>query len=288
MKKLLFVLSITLCAFASHAKIEKAQLPFINYVSLPVEVAPGVNITTAGQLRIPRDAKGPVPAVILLHTTAGIDSTGSFYAKKLNNAGIATLELDLWGGRGLSGGATSRPAAPQETLPDAYTALAYLAQRPDIDANKIGIMGFSWGAVVTMLTATKQYDDLAGLPFKFAAHVAHYPICYGYNNVPGFEFENLTGAPVLIQSAELDHYDFPGACPLMVSQIPEADQAVVEVIEYKNVFHTWDRLEPEIEVFDPVAYLGVGGMVTLAPDKKTARKSRKKVVKFFTEVFETN
>jgi len=285
MKKLLFVLFVMVCSFAAQAKVAKEQLPFINYVNLPVELAPGVQINTAAQLRIPRDAEGPLPAVIILHTTAGIDSTGRFYAKRLNKAGIATLELDLWGGRGLSGGATSRPEAPQQTLPDAYTALAYLAQRPDIDANKIGIMGFSWGAVVTMLTATKQYDDLAGLPFKFAAHVAHYPICYGYNNVPGFEFQNLTGAPVLIQSAELDQYDFPGACPLMVSQIPEADQALVEVIEYPGVYHTWDRLEPEIEVFDPVAYLGVGGMVTLAPDKKTARKSRRKAVKFFQNVF---
>ncbi|NVK25492.1 MAG: dienelactone hydrolase family protein [Gammaproteobacteria bacterium] len=196
------------------------------------------------------------------------------------------MEVDLWGGRGLTGGSADRPEAPHETLPDAYSALVYLAQHPSIDADKIALMGFSWGGVVSMLTATNAIDSAFNLPFRFAAHIAHYPVCYAYNQIPGFDFSNLTGAPVLIQTAELDDYDFPGACELMVSQIPESDQQVVTVIEYPDVYHTWDRLEPKLIVEDPASHVGQGGLVTLSPDLETAKKSRRKAVKFLQATFD--
>lgn len=284
-KKLsMFALALAFSA-TLQAKVTKNQLPYVHYINLLVQVTEEIQLDIGAQLRIPRDAEGPMPAVIILHSSGGVDSTGAFYAKRLNKAGFATLELDMWGGRGLTGGTSDRPSSPHETLADAYTALAYLAQRPDIDANKIAVMGFSWGGIVSLLTATQQYDAIANLPFKFAAHIAHYPVCYGYNNIPGFEFQNLTGAPVLIQSAELDGYDFPGACPFMVSQIPQMDQQYVEVVEYQGVQHTWDRLEPAIVIEDPFANLGQGGEVQLAPDTYTARKSRRKVVRFLKNVF---
>lgn len=277
---------LLLFTYTAYAGANQSSLPHVSYINLPVTVNANKIINTAAQLRIPKNITTPAPAVIILHTTIGVDSTGSFYASKLNKEGIITLELDMWSGRGLTGGASGRPSSPQETLADAYTALAYLAQRPEVDSNKIGLLGFSWGAVVTMLTATNQYHAMSNLPYKFAAHVAHYPICYGYNQIPGFEFTNLTGSPVLIQAAQLDEYDYPGACQDMVNQIPAADQQYVEVIEYPNVYHTWDRLEPELTVEDPIAHLGMGGLVTLKPHKRTAKKSRKKAVRFFKLAFQ--
>ena len=91
---------------------------------------------------------------------------------------------------------------------------------------------------------------------------------------------------MLIQAAELDEYDYPGACEDMVSQIPEVDQQYVEVVEYRNVYHTWDRLEPKLIVEDPAAHLGQGGLVTLKGHKRTAKKSRKKAVRFFEQAFQ--
>ena len=285
MKRALILLSGLALSLASHAKVLQQQLPQIHYVNLPVHVDETTKYDIGAQLRLPRNREGLIPAVVVLHASGGVDSTGNFYIKKLNKAGIATLELDMWGGRGMAGGADNRPDWPQQTLPDAYTALAYLAQHPDIDASKIGIMGFSWGGVVSMLTATNQYDAMSPLPFKFAAHVAHYPVCYGYNQIPGFEFQDLTGARVLIQSAELDQYDYPGACPNMVSQIPAMDRQYVEVIEYPGVHHMWDRMEPDLTVNDIFAHMGQGGEVLLAADPETAKNPRRKAVRFFKDVF---
>ena len=281
---ILLLLGVSANAFA--LKIEKQQLPFINYVSIPVTTGEET-ITLSGQLRIPRDSDGtPFPAVIIVHSSAGVDSTGLFYAKALNKVGIATLELDLWGARGLSGGSADRPGLPTETLPDAYAALQYMAQRADIDADRIGIMGFSWGAVVTLLTANQTYDTSSGTDFQFAGHVAHSPVCWAYNVVPTITLENLTGSPVLIQAGELDGYDLPDTCENLKNSLSEADQEHVEVITYRNAEHAWDRLEPTWIVEDPFANLGQGGLVALSPNKRVAKKSRKKVVNFFSDLFD--
>jgi hypothetical protein len=51
-------------------------------------------------------------------TTAGLSYTGVYYAAALNRAGIATLEVDQWGGHDLPGGASSRPKELGDMLPD--------------------------------------------------------------------------------------------------------------------------------------------------------------------------
>ncbi len=85
--------------------------------------------------------------------------------------------------RGLGSG---RPPLPTFNVPDAFGALAFLSQHPQIDANSIALLGFSWGGVVTMLSATKSYTQSSGNGLKFAALVAHYPVCWGYNvGIPG-------------------------------------------------------------------------------------------------------
>ena len=266
-------------------KIDK-QLPHIFYINIPVQTA-DTSWQVSAQYRLPRiETAQALPAVLILHSSSGIDSTGRFYARALNNAGIATLELDLWGARGLQGGSANRPATPQETLPDVFAALHYLLQQPNINAEKIGVIGFSWGGVLSMLTATEQYMAMTGTPFRFAGHVAHYPVCWLYNNVPGFEFANLTGAPVLIQTGELDDYDLPETCPLMVANLSEVDKETVELNTFKKAYHAWDRLEAEWLVTDPFSHLGQGGEVTLSPNKRVAKKSRRNVVKFFSNIFE--
>ena len=48
----------------------------------------------AGYLVLPTgEAKGRVPAVVILHGSGGIYGRGEFHAKALNAAGIATLEV---------------------------------------------------------------------------------------------------------------------------------------------------------------------------------------------------
>lgn len=285
-KHFTFILAATILSITAHAEIIDPNLPIISYVNFQ-SLDPVSPLTVSAQLRVPTTNAGEkIPAVVIVHGSAGVDSRGKFYAEALNDAGIATLEIDMWAARGWLGGITGRPRGVPETLPDAYGALKFLSEQPSIDPERIGIMGFSWGGVVTMLTATAPYTSLyTGGTLKFAAHVAHYPVCWVYNHVPGYAFNAFTGSPVLIQAGELDAYDEPDTCPKLVKSLPASDQAFISVRMYRNATHAWDRLQPAITVTDPFSHLGKGGQVEFVPNPGKAFQSRSNAVRFFQEAF---
>jgi uncharacterized protein len=261
------------------------NVPTISYVNFQ-SVDTLSPLTVSGQLRVPSDVTGPMPAVVVVHGSAGVDSRGQLYVEALNAAGIATLEIDMWAARGWLGGVSGRPRGVPETLPDAYGALKFLAGLSRIDPQRIGIMGFSWGGVVTMLTATQPYTTQhTGNALKFAAHVAHYPVCWVYNRVPGYAFAAFTGAPVLIQAGELDAYDAPDTCVQLVASLPSAAQQFISVRMYKNATHAWDRLQPAMTVTDPFSHLGAGGTVDFVPNPGAAFQSRENAVRAFARAF---
>ena len=64
---------------------------------------PGANISGWGQVNEvpgrfarPTGSKPKVPAVLMLHGASGVDGRGAFYAKALNDAGLATLEITMF------------------------------------------------------------------------------------------------------------------------------------------------------------------------------------------------
>ena len=113
----------------------------------------------AGTLTLPTVRKGPVPAVILISGSGpqnrDEDSEGvgglklglfRIVAEKLTAAGIAVLRYDDRG-VGRSGG--NFPTANMTDLEsDARAALAYLRTRPEVDADRVGIVGHSEGAIL--------------------------------------------------------------------------------------------------------------------------------------------
>lgn len=282
------------------------RITFVQFTSPNIATSPPSQLTIKGKLSLPQQrdhhkgctrANGrKLPAVVILHGSAGIDSRGDFHEAALNAAGIATLQIDMWEARGV-GGATGRPSAPILTLPDAFAALAYLAERPEIDAARIGVLGFSWGGVNSMGTAEQSYTTMFGGGRQFKAHVAHYPVCYAYNavipGVPppaqmGTRFLTLTGAPVLIQVGSLDGYDNgAGHCRALAQAVNPSNGNAVEVVEVSGAYHAFDRLMVPIVVNDPFGNEGSFfttnsvPQVTLAPDVAQADAAREWVVRFF-------
>ena len=242
-------------------------------------------------LRIPALFKRPgamcgqSPAVLIAHGSAGVDSRGPCYSRALNAAGIATLEIDMWAARGLKGG-LDRPKVIQDTLPDVFGAFKYLAAQPDVDATRIGVMGFSWGGVLSMLSATKPYvERYLGYGERFAAHAPLYPVCWIYNHLPGFEFNDFTGAPVFIQCGADDTYDEPDTGEKLVRSLDAAAPGLLSITTYPGATHAFDRSEPAITITDPFAHLGKGGEVLFAPNLEAAAAARAATVGFFKEVF---
>ena len=290
--------------------VDQPSISFITYPSPNLAATSPANatLTIEGKLSLPAALVAPwrcetgrhsrrMPAVVILHGSNGVDSRGDFYERALNAEGIATLQIDMWQARGVTGIA-NRPAAPILTYPDAFNALAFLAARPDIDPERIGVLGFSWGGVVSLAAAEQLYSGEFGGGRRFAAHVANYPVCWGANdtaipalNPPaqkGTQFLHLTGAPVLIQIGSLDSYDNgTGHCVALAASVNPSNGNVVSVNQYPGATHAWDRLMVPETALDPFAdegsyfRTGILPTVVITPDVAQAYQSRDRVARFF-------
>lgn len=252
----------------------------LHYVAFPSLHAP---LTIAARLRVPETA-GRRPAVIILHGSAGPSEREGGYAEPLNAAGFVTLEPDQWSPRGLAGGASGRPRTIVETLPDLYGARAWLAAHERVDAARIGVIGFSFGAIAAMLAATHAHND----PFlgedHFKALMPVYPVCHLYNRVPGFEFGGLVDAPVLIVTDALDGYDNdPKAGETLVASLAAADRARIRTEVMAEAHHGFDMPGEARQVQDPGGNRGQGGLVTMAYNAEAAARSHALAVAFFSE-----
>jgi acetyl esterase/lipase len=104
-----------------------------------------------------------VPAVILLHGSGGVLSTRELtYAPQMAKMAVAALVVDAFGARRERGtGFIERLLNITETmmLAEAYSGLRFLAEQPEIDPNRVVLIGFSYGAMATMFALHAQIAD---------------------------------------------------------------------------------------------------------------------------------
>ena len=233
-----------------------------------------------GRLRI---AEAPSrAAVVIVHGSSGPDSRGPAHAEALAAAGVSSLEIDMWAPRGLKGG-LDRPKSVADTFPDVFGAFRYLTTRPEVDALRIGILGFSWGGVLSMLTATRAVARrYLRNGERFAAHAPLYPVCWLFNRVEGYEFRDLTGAPILLQCGGADDYDAPDAADSLLSGLDGFDRDCLRVVVYPGATHAFDQVsEPAKVVSDPFAHQGRGGEVAFMPNAEAGAAARTATADFF-------
>jgi uncharacterized protein len=255
----------------------------IHYLAYPVDWN-GKSILIGGRFQAPLNVAGKIPAVIILHDTAGVKNNGAYFATALNRAGIATFEIDQWGGRGLPGGASSRPQHLGDNLPDVAGAYRLLIARPEIDAARIGLLGFSLGGIETMLLMTRRNSDaILGSGNHFKAALAFYPICWLYNHVPGADFAELVDAKIrILVGSEDDYDDGPGACEDLFRQLAPSDSRHVSLKVLAGATHIFDSLEGSYEFPDPASHRLKGGTVRVRANPAAREEARDDLVRFFT------
>ena len=100
-----------------------------------------------------KTAKADLPALIMLHGTGSQkDEAGDLYKKladKLAAQGIASLRIDF-AGNGDSK-APSQTYTLKSAVADGQAALKYLKKHSAIDGQRIGVLGFSQGALISQL-----------------------------------------------------------------------------------------------------------------------------------------
>jgi uncharacterized protein len=242
----------------------------------------------SASLQKPSVLAARMPAVVILHGSGGIDGRGAFYANALNKAGFVTLEIFMF-----APGARNREGH-ESTLTHAYGGLNYLAARSDINPDAIGVMGFSWGANMTLKLASqkvkKAFASSTGAS-KFSALVALYPVCWQHTRAatntthPTYgSYAEFTGAPVMLFAGGKDDYGTPDECQKFVDTVAPVSKGVIKYQFYPDATHGWDSPPGTSRTInDTTANQGKGGMVRMFPDSRIAADSRAKALAFFEE-----
>ncbi len=142
---------------------QEPEEPF-PYAAIEVEfpsVAPGVML--AGTLTMPEEA-GPHAAVVLVSGSGAQNRDESVFghrpflvlADHLTRQGIAVLRYDDRGVGGSTGDITR--ATMPDFADDAEGAVRFLRSLPDIDGDRIGMVGHSEGALVAPIVANRSSD----------------------------------------------------------------------------------------------------------------------------------
>ncbi|MEO3797281.1 alpha/beta hydrolase [Nonomuraea sp. B10E15] len=101
-------------------------------------------LTLVGDLRVP-EGGGPRPGLVFTGPFTGVrDQVTGLYAARLAERGYVTLSFDHrnWGE---SGGEPRRHEDPQGKLHDLRAAVSMLRSRPEVDPERVGVVGICLG-----------------------------------------------------------------------------------------------------------------------------------------------
>ncbi len=203
-----------------------------------VTTAPAPQITIFGTLTFPATVSGKMPAMILAHHCGGVTASVTNLAAMLRTIGVATFVPDSFTARGFPNGVCLGGSTMTHTvaIPDMLFALKLLATHPNIDPNRIGIIGQSYGGYSVYPTAHEEVrKSIITDQLKFAAHIGLYPS--GCEN--RIWSPNMTGAPMLMLLGGADDWGPPGEC-LTYSVLISSLGTPITTIVYPDAPHAWD------------------------------------------------
>ncbi len=201
------------------------------------------------------------PAVVALHGCGGLlDGKGALgaqrqrYVRMLHGAGIGVLFIDSFAPRGqdsiCSQQHDQRSITEVHRRLDVYGALQWLARQPGVDAQRLGVIGWSHGGQTVLASANLTEDAVQQATVRPAALVAFYPGCSAITKAAAFRLV----APLLVMSGALDDWTPAAACRRWTAQLAATPgHPVVQYIEYANSYHGFDSVAP------PRVRDGVGG-----------------------------
>jgi carboxymethylenebutenolidase len=148
-----------------------------------------------GLLSKPKDTKGKLPGVLVVHENRGLNPYIEDVGRRTALEGFISLAPDAltplggYPGNDDDGRALQRQRDRNDMLEDFIAAFEYLKNHEDCDGN-IGVVGFCFGGWISNMIAVKVPDLKAAVPF--------------YGGQPSAEEAAQIKAPLMLQFAELD------------------------------------------------------------------------------------
>src|ERR1022692_845113 len=204
-------------------------------------------------------APGPHAAVVMLHGRGGpysslakgvynadtLSERHKFWGELWASKGYVALLVDSYGPRGYWRGFPKasyddRPSevSEQTVRPlDAYGALAYLRKRPDVIPDRIGLQGWSNGAMTALATMSSRAPGISNpSPASgFRAALAFYPGC-GMDAIKG---PYVPYAPIQMFVGTEDAEVSPQRCVTWEKRVQSAGGAI-ELTAYDGARHDFD------------------------------------------------
>lgn len=197
--------------------------------------------TGFGTLFLPREVgEDPVPAMVVLHGSGGISKGREMeYGQLLADNGIAAFVIDYYLPRGVDDETPYMlrvlSVTEFDAITDAYAALLLLRTHPRIDADRIGVVGYSYGGMASRFAMDERIRRALAPDTKgFAAFVDYYGPC----------FQNLVtretnGAPLLTLRGTEDASNDLATCARREAEL-RALGVEVESHVYEGAGHAWE------------------------------------------------
>jgi dienelactone hydrolase len=214
---------------------------------IPLDVISGPDAVQIPPIEVPRarmplepipaeykrpPGSGPFPAVIVLHGCGGVGESQLIWAVRLNRWGYAALIPDSMTPREIK-----RVCEPdlqglvtwQDRVGDVGSAVAWLRTRPEIDPNRIAVLGLSHGGGTAVMATERLY---AGFGLRAAID---------YDG-PCLDPAAHGDVPLLVLAGGADDWGHPA---LRCADYGEGLQPgqVFELQVYPGVYHAFDNPE---------------------------------------------
>ena len=196
-------------------------------------------VPLSAELYLPATTRPPYPAVVVSEGLGGVKTARERrYGRFLAQNGFAALVVDSFDTRGHKGSPDPLRAirvTESMMLADAFTSLEWLAARHDVDPSRICNIGFSYGGMISILTAYEQLRrHFVDGDARFAAHVSYYG-----PTVPRLDDHATTGAPIAIMNGALDNNFNSDRAELIAGDLRRGGSAVENIV-FADAYHQWD------------------------------------------------
>ncbi len=236
-----FALAIMLAAIAVAIAAPRAHALASKTVTITSALASKGPFTA--QLVRPSGA-GPFPAIVAMHGCGGLltgrgqlRSREMDWAERLVAAGYAVLFPDSFTARGVREICTvsSRSIFPKDRADDIAAAAEWLGSQPFVDKSRLGLMGWSHGAMSVLWALRPGFLDAAP---RFKTAIAFYPGCRQIARLD--DWRPSTPLTLLIGGA--DDWTRPGPCREL------ARRTGFRFVEYVGAYHGFDAPESRVRV----------------------------------------
>jgi dienelactone hydrolase len=211
-----------------------------NVVAIPIDDPAAKAI--AGALFKPAGA-GPFPVVVYMPQSLGLTSPKESPMQKLEMAleknvidhltakGVATFIVDPFTARSEPAGVSGQIGLSRENFAkyasrgaaDVLAAVNVIKATPDVDANRVFLQGYDYGAGATLYAVDASAPVKRDPNMKIAGVIAYYPFCYDKMDPT---------VPTLVMIGDKDDWASAEAC-----QTAAKDKPNVEVVVYPDKKH---------------------------------------------------